>query len=327
MVKLEDIAKLAGVSPTTVSRVINNYGSISQKTRDNVFAAMKELNYQPNSLARSLKGKSAKIIGVIFPGVSNPFFGELVQTIENQLFEKGYRIILCNSANNKEKEREYLRMLMANQVDGIISGSHNLEIEEYQQVGLPIISFDRYLSDAIPIVSSDNFEGGKMAARLLLGADSKNIHVITGINRPNSPTNKRLEGFKEVLLKRDLTPQVTQLKFDSTPNVKALKIEEVLSTNNIDGIFCTDDLTALLVMREAKKLQIEIPQKLRLVGYDGTNLIQDYHPELTTIAQPIEDISALLIDLLLQRIKDPNCKLKDAYTLPVKAISGLTTEN
>ncbi|WP_125764683.1 LacI family DNA-binding transcriptional regulator [Companilactobacillus hulinensis] len=325
MAKLEDIAKLAEVSPTTVSRVINNYGSLSEKTKSKVFAAMKELNYQPNSLARSLKGKSAKIIGVIFPGVSNPFFGQMVETIENQLFTKGYRIILCNAGNNKEKERAYLRMLIANQVDGIIAGSHNLEIEEYQQVGLPIISFDRYLSENIPIVSSDNYQGGKTAAEILLESGSKNVQIISGANRPNSPTNKRLEGFRKTIEEHDLEFGLTEIKFDASPNIKGMKIKEVLSNNQVDGVFCTDDLTSLLVVQQAKSLGLKIPEDLRLIGYDGTKFIQEFHPELATIEQPIEDIVTLMIDLLLKRIKDPKCQLKQNYVLPVKAIAGETS--
>lgn len=116
MVKLTDVAAKAGCSVTTVSRVINNYGYISQKTRKKVHEAMRELNYQPNSVARSLQGKKTKLIGLIFPDVSNPFFGELVSKIEDQLFNHGYKTILCNAGSDTEKERTYLQMLMANQV-------------------------------------------------------------------------------------------------------------------------------------------------------------------------------------------------------------------
>lgn len=325
MATLDDIAKLAGVSATTVSRVINNYGSLSEKTKTKVFEAMKELNYQPNSLARSLKGKKTQLIGVILPGVSNPLFGQMVQEIENQLFKKGFRMILCNAGNDSEKERDYLRMLMANRVDGIIAGSHNLGIEEYQKVGLPIISFDRYLSDNIPIVSSDNFHGGQLAAQALLMSGSKQLQIITGANRPNSPTSDRLNGFKEVLRKHDLNFETLEIDFGSSPNIKSLKIKELLMTQKTDGIFCTDDLTALLVMQQARALGIKIPDQMRLVGYDGTNLIQNYHPELTTVMQPISDIVTMMIDLLLKRIDDPDCQLAKTYTLPVKLITGETT--
>lgn len=325
MATLDDIAKLAGVSATTVSRVINNYGSLSEKTKTKVFEAMKELNYQPNSLARSLKGKKTQLIGVILPGVSNPLFGQMVQEIENQLFKKGFRMILCNAGNDSEKERDYLRMLMANRVDGIIAGSHNLGIEEYQKVGLPIISFDRYLSDNIPIVSSDNFHGGQLAAQALLMSGSKQLQIITGANRPNSPTSDRLNGFKEVLRKHDLNFETLEIDFGSSPNIKSLKIKELLMTQKTDGIFCTDDLTALLVMQQARALGIKIPDQMRLVGYDGTNLIQNYHPELTTVMQPISDIVTMMIDLLLKRIDDSDCQLAKTYTLPVKLITGETT--
>lgn len=325
MATLDDIAKLAGVSATTVSRVINNYGSLSEKTKTKVFEAMRELNYQPNSLARSLKGKKTQLIGVILPGVSNPLFGQMVQEIENQLFKKGFRMILCNAGNDSEKERDYLRMLMANRVDGIIAGSHNLGIEEYQKVGLPIISFDRYLSDNIPIVSSDNFHGGQLAAQALLASGSTKLKIITGANRPNSPTSDRLNGFKEVLKKHDLNFDTLEIDFGSSPNIKSLKIRELLNNDTSDGIFCTDDLTALLVMQQARILGIDVPEQVRLVGYDGTKFIQDYHPELTTVMQPISDIVTMMIDLLLKRIDDPECKLDKNYTLPVKLITGETT--
>lgn len=325
MATLDDIAKLAGVSATTVSRVINNYGSLSEKTKTKVFEAMRELNYQPNSLARSLKGKKTKLIGVILPGVSNPFFGQMVQEIENQLFKKGFKMILCNASYDAQKEIDYLRMLMANRVDGIIAGSHNLGIEEYQKVGLPIISFDRYLSDNIPIVSSDNYHGGQLAAQALINSGSENLVIITGANRPNSPTNSRLIGFEDAANEHGLSFQTIELPFSSSANIKSLNIKELLTTERVDGIFCTDDLTALLVKQQAELLNLQVPKNLRIIGYDGTDFIQNYHSELTTIMQPITDIVTMMIDLLLKRVDDPHCKLEKNYVLPVKLITGGTT--
>lgn len=155
--KLTDVAKLAGVSPTTVSRVINKKGYLSEKTIQKVQDAMRELGYKPNTVARSLQGKSAKLVGLIFPNISNVFYAELIDHLEHQLFKHGYKTIICNSEHDSEKEREYIEMLEANQVDGIISGSHNLGIEDYNRVTAPIIAFDRNLSPEIPVVSSDNY--------------------------------------------------------------------------------------------------------------------------------------------------------------------------
>ena len=303
-IKLTDVAKKAGVSPTTVSRVINNYGSLSQKTIDKVHAAMKELNYQPNSLARSLQGKNTQLIGLIFPTVSNPFFGELVDKLEATLFEQGYKTILCNSANNKEKERAYLNMLSANRVDGIIAGAHNLGIKEYEDIGLPIVSFDRHLSENIPIIGSDNFHGGYLATENLYLRGCRKIGILTGSLKSNSPTNDSRA---------------------SSMALKTIEIKRILEKEDLDSLFCTDDLTAILVYNICQEMNIAIPQDLKLIGYDGTKFVQNYFPQLSTIAQPIADFADLLVDLLIQRITTPEKKLEQYYALPIKLIQGKTT--
>lgn len=325
MVKMTDVAKRAGVSATTVSRVINNYGYLSQKTIDKVHKAMEELNYQPNSMARSLQGKSAQLIGLIFPTVSHPFYGELVSKIESKLFELGYKTILCDSANDKEKERDYLRMLAANKVDGIIAGAHNLGIPEYENVRLPIISFDRHLADRIPIVSSDSYQGGRLATEHLYHRGGRKIAILTGTNESNSPTNERLEGYLSVLKEYGLEPNVYQFAPDYSPFLKATQIRQILSKEEIDSIFCTDDLTAILVVNTAQELGIQVPSELKVVGYDGTAFVQNYFPHLSTIAQPMDQFVDILIDLLMKRIKDADASLDPLYQLPVQFIQGQTS--
>lgn len=324
-IKLTDVAKKAGVSPTTVSRVINNYGSLSQKTIDKVNQAMKELNYQPNSLARSLQGKNTQLIGLIFPTVSNPFYGELIDKIETKLFERGYKCIICDSANNPEKERNYINMLSANKVDGIIAGAHNLGIKEYENIELPIIAFDRHLADGIPIVGSDNFQGGYLATETLYLRGAKKIGILTGSQKSNSPTNRRLNGYLTFIEEKKLTPIV--FKFEQNYQSVALKnieIKRILENEDIDALFCTDDLTALLVYNQCRELGISVPDDLKLIGYDGTKFIQNYFPYLTTLAQPMTDYADILIDLLIQRIKNAEQPLEDHYFLPVKFIQGKT---
>ncbi|WP_057745098.1 LacI family DNA-binding transcriptional regulator [Liquorilactobacillus capillatus] len=317
--KLTDVAQRAGVSATTVSRVINNYGYLSQATKDKVFAAIKELNYQPNSLARSLHGKKTQLIGVIFPSLSNPFFAELVEQIEKRLFQADYKTILCNSADDPEKERNYLRMLMANQVDGIISGAHNLGIAEYDNVGLPIVSFDRKLSNNIPIVSSDNYHGGSLAVKELYQAGARHIYFLGSFHEAANPTDNRLLGYRAMIDQLGLSSHVHALNFKESPNLKLVSIQKLLQTKLADGIVCTDDLTALLVLRCAKELGLKVPEQLKVIGFDGTDFIQSYHPELSTIVQPIPDIAALLVDLLSKRIDQPDQKLEQLqYILPVK---------
>lgn len=325
--KLQDVAALAGVSVTTVSRVINQKGYLSQKTIEKVHKAMKELNYYPNSLARSLQGKSTKLVGLIFPNIDTIFYAELVHNLEQILFAKGYKTIICNSERDEAKEADYLNMLQSNQVEGIIAGAHNLNYTDYERVTAPVISFDRFIGENIPIVSSDNYQGGRLATETLLKSHSTKPWMITGTNDPNSPTYLRYQAFMDVTKERGLEGHLTKIPKEFSQIRKQLKIKALLTEERPDAIFCSDDLTALLVMNTARELGLSIPDDLRIVGYDGTNFIQTYVPQLTTIAQPIRDLAELLVDVLLQQI-DHSLEVKkhadNRYILPIKLIPGQT---
>lgn len=314
--KLTDVAELAGVSPTTVSRVINNKGYLSEKTIQKVKDAMKELGYKPNSLARGLQGKSAKLIGLIFPNISNIFYAELIEHLENELFQHGYKTIICNSESDPIKEKEYLEMLEANQVDGIISSSHNLGIDDYERVEVPIVSFDRNLAPNVPIVSSDNFEGGKMAARTLQKNGCEKIIMITGNDNSDSPTGLRKLGFNF----QNKEAEVIHIPNNLSNIRREMEIKSILATRKPDGVFTSDDLTALLTMKVAGQMGLRIPDDIKFIGYDGTQFIQDFFPQLTTIKQPISEIAKLLVDVLLKKI---NCeKTSKDYILPVSLHPG-----
>ncbi|BBE41065.1 LacI family DNA-binding transcriptional regulator [Streptococcus dysgalactiae] len=315
--KLTDVAALAGVSPTTVSRVINKKGYLSQKTVDKVNKAMRELGYKPNNLARSLQGKSAQLIGLIFPNISNIFYAELIEHLEIELFKHGYKTIICNSEHNPVKEREYLEMLAANQVDGIISSSHNLGIDDYERVEAPIVAFDRNLAPDIPIVASDNFEGGKLAAQTLQKHGCQKIIMITGNDNSESPTGLRQLGFN-YQLKR--SAEIIKLPNDLSPIRREMEIKSILATRKPDGLFVSDDLTAILIMKVAKQLNIAIPQDMKIIGYDGTTFVEQYVPQLATIKQPIEEIAKLSVEVLLKKIKGE--KTSKDYILPITLLPG-----
>lgn len=315
--KLTDVAKLAGVSPTTVSRVINKKGYLSEKTIQKVNDAMRELGYKPNNLARSLQGKSAKLIGLIFPNIRHVFYAELIDKLEHELFKKGYKTIICNSEHDSEKEREYIEMLEANQVDGIISGSHNLGIEDYNQVTAPIISFDRNLSPDIPVVSSDNYGGGVLAAQTLVKTGANDIIMITGNDNSNSPTGLRHAGFASILP----DAPIINVSSDFSPVRKEMEIKNILTQQKPDAIFASDDLTAILIINIAKELGISVPDQLKVIGYDGTYFIENYYPQLTTVKQPLEEIAFLCVELLLQKIEGKKVATT-GYFLPVTLLLG-----
>lgn len=314
--KLTDVAALAGVSPTTVSRVINKKGYLSEKTIQKVHTAMRELNYKPNNLARSLQGKSAKLIGLIFPKISNVFYAELIEYLEIELFKQGYKVIICNSQHDPEKEREYLEMLAANQVDGIISSSHNLGIDDYQRVEAPIVSFDRNLAPDITVISSDNFAGGITAATTLKRANCQNIIMISGKDDSESPTGLRRQGFQTILP----DAPVLHVPSDYSPIRKEMEIKNILVNQKPDGIFISDDLTAILTGKIAHELGLKIPADLKVIGYDGSHFIETYHPHLTTIKQPIKEIAELLVDVLLKKINGEQTNRE--YILPISLLTG-----
>lgn len=323
--KLSDVAEEAGVSPTTVSRVINNHGYLSATTKQKVYDAMATLNYQPNSLARSLKGKKTHIIGLIFPGITNLFFAELIEKLEKQLFLQGYKVILCNSADDVDKERNYLQMLIANQVDGIITGAHNLGIKEYQNTNLPIVAFDRRYISGMPTISSDNLQGGILATNTLYKAGAKNIYFMGNPNQKGNPTDRRLQGYQQQMAKLGLENHVFPIFFDETPKIKQVSIQQFLKKNHVDGIICSDDLTAILVLQTARALNIKVPNDLKIVGYDGTEFVQTYFPELTTVVQPMDDIVMMLVESLINRITNREDKLEESdFILPVSLYHGGT---
>jgi LacI family sucrose operon transcriptional repressor len=198
---------------------------------------MRELNYQPNAMARSLQGKKSQLIGLIFPSVAYPFYGEIIHAIESKLFEQGYKAILCDSENDPIKERAYLTMLMANQVDGIITSSHNKEIHEYENDNLAIVAFDRYLADGIPIVSSDNLAGGKLATDYLYEQGCRKIAIVAGVSDTISPTENRRLGYQTMIAERHLTPLIHYLPRESNLNQKRQSIHQFLVEQQPDGVF------------------------------------------------------------------------------------------
>lgn len=305
--KLQDVAKLAGVSVTTVSRVINNYSSLSEKTIKKVHQAMRQLNYQPNALARAMQGKPSKFIGLIFPNLTNPFFAELVNELEHQLFLKGYKTIIASSAENREIEHEYLNMLFANQVDGIISGSHNLGIEEYQRLTAPIVSFDRYLSDNIPIVAADSYRGGQLAAQFMVEHQVKRIAVIVDEDTSVSPTLNRLQGVVDYLNRQD-------------KNFVTLAKEEISKTkfaDKFDGVIASNDIQALEIIAQYQQSGYKLNDDFFVTGYDGSQLVCQIAPQLPTVVQPIHALAENLISTLLERVANPTKKV-ESVTLPVK---------
>lgn len=269
---------------------------------------MRQLNYQPNALARAMQGKPSKFIGLIFPNLTNPFFAELANELEHELFAQGYKAIVASSAENPEIEHEYLNMLMANQVDGIISSSHNLDIAEYHQITAPIVSFDRYLADNIPIVKADSYRGGQLAAQYLVNHQVKQLAVIVDEDTSVSPTINRIQGALDLL---------NQQRLDFTPLARHKLDLAATFPGEFDGVLASNDVQALEIANLYRQAGKQINRDFFITGYDGSQLIRQIAPYLPTVIQPIPALAQELIHTLLQRIESPNVAVKPA-TVPVE---------
>lgn len=324
--KLNDVAKYAGVSPTTVSRVLNDRGYISEKTRKKVYEAISAINYFPNEMARTLSTKQSNIIGLIFPTITNPFFAELVFHIEMQCEKLGYKVFLCNSLNHADKEKKYLDMLISNQVDGIIVGSHNRGVFEKVVTNLPIVALDQFISDSAPIISSDNYAGGKLATEHLIKKGCKKVIHISGPSNLNTPTHLRTVAYKEVMSKYGLEPIIyeTHQTFNPRSNDDMIMrmFEEV---PDVEGIFASDDVIAAKCYYKALSSGKNVPDDIKIVGYDGTETAEGFLPQLTTIKQPISKMAERAVKLLDNKIKGESICIDSNEILEIQFIEGSTT--
>lgn len=321
--KIDDVAKLAGVSRTTVSRVMNKRGYLSDKTIKKVNDAMKELDYHPNVVARQLFKQETKLVGLIFPTVNNPFFGQLVASMEKILFNKGFRVLIGDSMNDPEKEELYLKELMSHQVDGLIVGAHNQGIQEYEHANLPIVAIDRIMNEDIPVVSSDNYQGGKLATELLIKSGSKIIIHTNGPKSLKTPTQGRRQAYEDTMRYHGLEPKVYTVDFNISYDQKNRFFKNVFRENpNVDGMFVANDMDAAMVLDIAHELGYRVPKDLRIVGYDGADTTRILLPNLTTVIQPIDQMAQVAVDTLMSRISGTNSG--ENVILPVKIWRGKT---
>ncbi|CAM3042676.1 LacI family DNA-binding transcriptional regulator [Paenibacillus sediminis] len=325
MATINDVALKAGVSVTTVSRVLNNRGYISEATRKKVYETMEELGYQPNEIARSLLRKQSHIIGLIIPSVSHPFFSELARHVEYYAYQYGFKVLLCNSHLDPGKEKVYTEMLRRNRVDGIIMGSHTLEVDEYRNVHSPIVTIDRKIDDEIPFISSENYRGGELATELLVSKGCRKIAHICGNLELNLLANQRSDAFRDVVTKHGVEHVIIQTDMNVFDQEQYERIIRRLLEEhpNVDGIFATSDIIAAFAVKECMKAGKTIPRDVRIIGYDDVNAASWLTPELTSIKQPIEEIGRLAVELIRKQLEGEPFETENL--LPVELVERQTT--
>jgi len=320
--KLEDVAAAAGVSKTTVSRVLNHRGYLSEKTIAKVQKAMQELDYRPNIIARQLYKQRTDLVGMIFPTVDNPFFSQLEAEMERQLYRNGYKVLIGNSQNDLAKEENYLQQLLTHQVDGLIVGTQNRGLIGYQHTNLPVVAIDQVVGKNIPVVSSDNYQGGLLATQRLLDDGCRHIIHTNGPLGLDTPTQKRREAYEHLMTKNNLPAITYHLDFNISTIDKERVFRRIFEEHpEVDGIFAANDTDASTIINLASEYGKRIPEDLKIVGYDGSNVTRLLLPGLTTIQQPIDEMADLAVQLLQARINGQNVK---SVVLPVTIWNGKT---
>ena len=310
MTTINDVAKLAGVSKSSVSRVINgNFEHMANETRDKILSAMKELDYTPNSLAQSLKKKTTKTIGIILSDISNPFWSEVLKGVQNECMRMGYGLMVSSSGEDEIIEKENILTLRNKQVDGLVINTtgrntelfNNLVEEKY-----PFVLLDRS-SDVsnIDTVIVNNILGAKMSIQHLVDQGHRRIGILLYPPGNKSPRIDRLQGYKECLQLNgiEIDDDLIKICENKTGSGVAATKELLSLTNYPTAIFSTNTILNLEVIMGVKKVGLKVPEDVSVIGYDDYPWVPLLDPPLTTVSQPAYELGVKSTELLIKKMK------------------------
>lgn len=329
MVTIKDIAKAAGVSPSTVSRALNDSPLISAATKERIKRLAQELGYERNELARGLVKGSFGALGLIVPDIANPFFAEITKGVEEAARKRGFGVLLCTTQGEEAREEEYLRLLRRKRVDGLIIASVTLDdphLRELQGSKIPFVLVSR-LSRRVeaPYVVVDDKKGGRLAVEHLVDLGHEKIAFIGGPANVHS-SRERMEAYKEVLKERGLPYDPGWVVFASFSQEAGREAARSLLSGGKrpTAIFAANDLIALGVMEAAEELGLRIPEDLSLVGYNNISYAALPRIQLTTVAQPTYEMGRIAVEYLLS-VCSGKTKEKLRCVLPPRLVVRKTT--
>ena len=286
---IRDVAARAGVSVSTVSRVLNGRDEkhMRPETKARVLRAIEELEYTPVKAARSLRRQRTQVIGVLLPDISNPFFSLLARGVESVAFERGYSTLICDSNHSVEKESRYLDILLAEGVEGIIFvpvGRPDMNrIERLLRNGIRVVAADRRV-EGLPTVEADNRGGSRELTEYVLSLGYRRIAYIAG-PKEVSTAQDRLLGFYDAMEAAGLKP-VTVRHGNFTYESGYEQTQKILRTYEVDAIMAGNDLIAIGAIQAAEDLDLRVPENLAVTGFDHTPLLTFVRPQLTTVEVP-----------------------------------------
>ncbi len=309
MVSIKDVAKAAGVSTATVSRVLSNGAHVRPEVRERVMEAVAQLAYRPNLLARSLRSQQTNTIGLIVSDIRNPFFTAISRAVEDTAYEQGFSLILCNTDENPEKEAIYLNLMQDENVAGVIFSPTRQTAANFTalKVTFPTVIVDRSIQDAdVDMVLLDNVDAAYRLTTHLIENGYQRIGALCG--ETSTTGRERFAGFEKALRAHDLSPMADHVKFVQ-PKIEAgyAAALKILNTAHPpDALLATNSLLAAGALQAIRERNLTIPDDIALVAFDETTWASLVQPPLTLIAQPTNEIGKTATELLLQRIADPN---------------------
>jgi 5-deoxy-glucuronate isomerase len=323
-VTIREVARRAGVSTATVSRILSGASSSRPATVAAVRSAAEALDYRPSSIARSLKTRMARTLGLIVTDVHNPFFPELVAAVEDAAWAHGLRIILCNGARDPLREADYLALLQDGRVDGLIVAAGHVTDGYAAQLGrsaVPVVIVNSERADlAVPTIVSDNRAGGRLAAEHLIGLGHRRVAVVTGPSE-RADSVERVQGALDALevagIARDEVPVVLGV---GVPGAAGQSVEELLASRpDISALICYNDMTAIDAIRALRAMGRRVPQQISVVGFDDIDAAAWVEPPLTTIVQQKGEMGRWAVRRLVERIAGGgrDAGLEDRVVLPV----------
>lgn len=323
MPTMKDVAQKANVGVGTVSRYINQPDSLKESTRLKVERAIQELQYEPNEAARNFKKRQSQSIALIIPTVWHPFYSEFAYHVERELFRRQFKLILCNSRNEVEREIEYIDMLKKNQIDGIIAITYSEEIDSYVTSNLPIVSIDRHFREDVVYVSSDHFKGGQIAIEELLKRGCRSVAYIGSKSKIENESMLRKVGFEQYAIDHQVEYKIVE---ESEPIVEKHRVirDFLIKHPSIDGLFCMNDTWAIATIAICNELGRDIPNDIQIIGFDGARKSVEDSLTYSTIKQPIEKLAFTAVDALLLQLNQVGNVRK--YILPVEFYEGNTTK-
>ncbi|WP_078434995.1 LacI family DNA-binding transcriptional regulator [Metabacillus halosaccharovorans] len=312
--KMSDVAKLANVSPATVSRVLSNPDLVSKETREKVMEVINKVNYKPHIVARQFRTKETKIILVVVPDITSAFFSKVLRGIEHVAVQNGYQVILGDTENDTEREQEYINLLLQKQADGMVLLTARQDKTQLEEIAehFPMVLACEYMDGLnVPTVSIDNISSARKATEHLIQQGHTKIAHITGpINVILS--RDRLRGFQQAMMSHDLEIDSAYIQegdftFESGYHqmLKLLALETPPS-----AVFVFNDEMAMGVIKAVKDSHLSIPENVAVVGFDNIKMSSVIEPNLTTINQPKYEIGKKAMELLLKLINGESLQKK-----------------